>query len=198
MKDFSKVIAGRTLEYYDSHHVYICDGVLVPSITRLLKFKFPNKYGNVNKQVLKRASQKGTAVHEAIQSFCETGEEADLKEVRNFKFLQDRYGFEVCENELPVILFNDGKPIGAGRLDMVIRMNDKQGIADIKRTFKLDKEYLAYQLNLYRIACMQSYNVNIDFLKGIHLREDTRKIVDIPINETMTYELINEYLEANK
>ena len=198
MNDFSKVINGRTLEYYDSHHVYICDGVLVPSITRLLKFKFPNKYGNVRKDVLKRASQKGTALHDAIEKFCQTGEEADLKEVRNFKFLQDRYGFEVCENELPVILFNDGKPIGAGRLDMVIRMNDKQGIADIKRTFKLDREYLAYQLNLYRLACMQSYGVSIDFLKGIHLREDTRKLVDIPINETMTYELINEYLEANK
>lgn len=35
-------IAGHTLEYYDEDYVYICDGVVVPSITQILKVKFGN------------------------------------------------------------------------------------------------------------------------------------------------------------
>lgn len=35
-------IAGHTLEYYDEDHVYICDGIVVPSITQILKVKFGN------------------------------------------------------------------------------------------------------------------------------------------------------------
>ena len=41
---------------------------------------------------------------------------------------------------------------------------------------------------------MQSYGKDIKFLKGLHLREDIRKYVNIPINEKMALELLNEYL----
>ena len=116
--------------------------------------------------------------------------------------------FEVVENETPVILYKDNGPIAAGRLDLVIRMRMKSdngntgwdaiGGADIKRTSALDKDYLAYQLNLYRIAYRQSYGVEWEFIRGIHLRgEDTRKFVSLPINEEMAWQLVNEYMEAN-
>lgn len=75
-------------------------------------------------------------------------------------------------------------------------MDGKTGLADIKRTSTLDKEYLAYQLNMYRIAYQQCYDTEISFLKGVHLRENVRKLVDIPINEEVTMELVNEYLEV--
>ena len=96
---------------------------------------------------------------------------------------------------MPVILFKGGEPIAAGRLDLVISMDGKTGLADIKRTSALDKEYLAYQLNMYRIAYQQCYDRDITFLKGVHLRENVRKVVDIPINEDMTKKLVNQYLE---
>ena len=190
-------IAGHTLEYLDSDHVYLCDGQIVPSITQMLKHRFGGKYDGISKATLNNASKLGTAVHEAIQRFCEQGKEVELPEIRNFKFLQKQYGFTVLENELPVILFKDDKPIGAGRLDLVIEMNEDRGLADIKRTSTLDKEYLGFQLNLYRIAYQQCYDMEIEFLRGIHLRDDVRKFVQIPINEDMAWQLINEYMEAN-
>ena len=189
-------IAGHTLEYFDDTHEYLIDGVLVPSITQILKIKFGNKYNGVSQKVLNEAAEKGTAVHEAIEQFCKTGATSDLKEVRNFKFLLKQYKFEVLENEVPIILFKDDIPIAAGRLDLVIKLDNKTGGADIKRTATLDKEYLAYQLNLYRIGYRQCYGVEWEFLKGIHLRENTRKFVDIPINENMAWKLINDYLEV--
>lgn len=194
--DFSKEIAGHTLEYFDEGHIYLVDGLVVPSITQLLKVKFGNKYEHVSRATLERASEAGTQVHDAIQRVCETGEIADFPEVRNFLFLQKQYGFKVLENEVPVILFLNDEPISAGRLDMVIEMGGQVGGADIKRTSALDKDYLAYQLNLYRIAYRQCYGIEWDFLRGIHLRNDVRKFVNIPINENITWLLVHEYMEA--
>ena len=191
-------INGDTLEYYDDIHQYLLNGKCVPSITQILKVKFGNKYRNVNNSVLTRAAAKGTEVHEAIQRYCEEGTESDLKEVRNFKFLQKAYNFKVLKNEVPVILKRNHVPIAAGRLDLVLEINGKIGGADIKRTSTLDKEYLAYQLNLYRIAYFQCYGVEWQFLRGVHLREDVRKFVNIPINEQMAWELVDEYFKNVK
>lgn len=200
--DFTTEINGDTLEYIDDTHTYIINGVIVPSITQMLKLKFGGKYTGVSKAVLNRAAEKGTAVHEAIEAWCKHGTESDLPEVRNFRFLQKQYKFDVLGNEIPVILYCGCQPIAAGRLDLVIKMimgkDGNLGLADIKRTATLDKEYLAYQLNLYRIAYQQSYGYHVTFLKGIHLRENTRKFVDIPINEEITQKFINEYLESEK
>lgn len=191
-------INGVTLEYIDETHTYIADGVIVPSITTMLKVKFGGKYNGVSKATLENAARKGTEVHEAIERYCRSGEDSELKEVRNFKFLSDKYGFIVVNNEVPVLLFKDNEPIAAGRLDLVLCTTDElihYGLADIKRTATLDKEYLAYQLNLYRIAYMQQYGTEIEFLKGIHLRDDTRKYVDIPIDEAAAWELVDLYFK---
>ena len=94
-----------------------------------------------------------------------------------------------------MILHLSDIPIAAGRLDLVLEMNGQIGGADIKRTASLDKDYLFYQLNLYRIAYRQSYGVEWEFLKGLHLRENVRKFVDIPINENSAWGLVNRYME---
>lgn len=190
-------IAGHCLEFIEESHTYICDGIVLPSITQILKVKFGNKYNNVNKAVLQRASEKGTEVHEAIERYCKEGIESDLIELQNFKFLQKQYGFGVEQNEVPVILFKDDEPIACGRLDLVLNDGYLFGLADIKRTATLDKNYLAYQLNLYRIAYEQCYKIKSAFLKGIHLRDNTRKYVDIPINESIAWEVVEEYLKEN-
>lgn len=188
-------IAGHVLEYFNDTHEYLVDGVLVPSITQILKIKFGNKYDGVSQKVLNRAAEKGTEVHEAIERYCKTGESSDLKEVRNFKFLQKQYKFEVLDNEVPIILFLNDEPVAAGRLDLVLKLDNKIGGGDIKRTATLDKEYLAYQLNLYRIGYRQCYGVEWEFLKGIHLRDDTRKFLNIPINEKMALELVENFIQ---
>ena len=189
-------IGGHSLEFLDESHQYLVDGVCVPSITQILKIKFGGKYEGIDRDTLKRASEAGTQMHQAIQDYCEKGIESDLVELRNFKFLQNQYGFNVIENEVPVILSINDLPICAGRLDMIIMMGDQIGIADLKRTSSLDKEYLAYQLNLYRIAYRQTYGIEADCLKAIHLREDVRKFVNIPVNEPLAMDLVYEYLRG--
>lgn len=191
-------INGHTLEYIDETHTYLVDGVIVPSITQILKIKFGNKYKYVKEEVLEEAREEGTTVHEAIEKLCKTGEVENLKEVKNFIFLQKQYKFEVTKNEVPIILFLNGVPIAAGRFDLELKLNDELGGGDIKRVSSLDKEYLFYQLNLYRIGYRQCYGIEWKFLKGLHLKENKRKFVDIPINEDMAWMLVHEYLEGEE
>lgn len=192
--DFTVDIKGRKLEYIDETHTYRVNEVVVPSITRILKTRFQGKYDGIDKKVLQHAADMGTAVHEAIERWCKTGEESDLPEVRNFKFLMNKYDFQVEANEVPVILFMAGDPVAAGRLDLVLSIGKELGLADIKRTSKLDKEYLAYQLNLYRIAFQQCYDEEITFLRGVHLRENVRKFVEIPVNPAEAWNLVEDFI----
>lgn len=195
-------INGVTLEFDEETHTYLADGVIVPSVTQVLKAKFGEMYKGVSESVLNKASTRGIQVHEAIETYCKT-QDAELlvqDEVRGFKFLCDRYFITPLSNEVPVLLLDNGKPIIAGRLDLLLDAGDVFALGDIKTTSTLNKDYLAYQLNLYRRAFEQSYGMDIEKLYGFHLRETKRKLVEIPINDFLVKEILELYKErlANK
>ena len=196
METFS--IKGGTLEYFDDTHTYLYDGLILPSVTQILGVKYRNDYASVPPAVLDNASKRGTAVHKAIENFNVSGYDDGSEAVRNFKFLQKQYGFEVLDSELPIVIFKDDMPIACGRLDMTMLMDGKTGVADIKTVSSLNKEKIAYQLNLYRIGLMQSYGVDAKFLKIIHLRDGIRKVIDSPVNEGMAWELIEKFLNEKR
>lgn len=176
-------IKGRTLEYDDASHTYLVDGIIVRSVTQLLKLKFGGKYDGIDAGVLKAAADRGTAIHKAIEEYCKTGRNEDVPEVRDFKFLQHQYNFLVTGNEMPIILDFAGETY-AGRLDLILNMNPSDpcyAVADIKTTSTLDKDYLGHQLNLYRMGVEQCYDIVPQELYGIHLKDGKRKMVKIPI-----------------
>ena len=196
METFS--IKGGTLEYFDDTHTYLYNGLILPSVTQILGVKYRNDYASVPPAVLNNASKRGTAGHKAIENFNVSGYDDGSEAVRNFKFLQKQYGFEVLDSELPLVLFKDNMPIACGRLDMTMLMDGQTGIADIKTVSSLNKEKIAYQLNMYRIGLKQSYGVDAKFLKIIHLRDGIRKVIDSPVNEGMAWELIERFLEEKE
>ena len=191
-------IKGHIVEFIDDIHQYLVDGCMVDSVTQILGVKYKNDYASVPPAVLNNAAQRGTAVHKAIENYNNSGYDDGSEAVRNFKFLQKQYGFEVLDSELPIVIFKDDMPIACGRLDMTMLMDGETGIADIKTVSALNKDKIAYQLNLYRIGLMQSYGVDAQFLKIIHLRDGIRKFIDSPVNEGMTWELIEKYLEESE
>lgn len=191
------IIKGHYVEYWEEEHLYICDGIILPSITTILKKKFGNKYQYVDERILELASQNGTEMHQAIQNYEEDGiNDLNNRELQDYIFLKKHYKWQVIKCEVPVILFDEDKPIAIGRLDQIIEMDDMQGVNDLKRTATFDKEYVAYQTNLYRIAYMQSYGGMISFVSGTHLRNGVRKFYKLPLNEEMAMKLVKEYLEG--
>ena len=191
-------IKGHTLEYIDEIHQYIVDGLCIPSITQLIKIKFGKKYDGISKEVLQKAANKGSEMHEAIELYEKEGKETDIPELRNYKFLKKHYKWEVIQSEMPIILFKDDEPIAAGRLDQVIKIGEEKGINDLKRTSAFDKDYVALQTNLYRIGYQQSYDEKIDFVSGTHLRDNTRKYYKLPVNEEYATSVIEEFLKEKE
>jgi len=189
-------LSGRCLEFDPESHTYAVDGVVVPSVTTLLEKEFPETYSRVRPDVLRAAAERGTQIHAAIERFCRTGWEAYIPEISGFKALQEVYGFRVMGNEMPVIIFTDGEPVAAGTTDLVLEMDGYKCGADIKTTARLVKDRLEAQLNLYRIGFEQTYGVRWDRLYALHLRGTVKTLTEIPVNEELAREIIENYMEA--
>jgi hypothetical protein len=191
-------INNHIIEFIEEQHIYICDGVIVPCVSNILAYKF-NDYSGVSREVLQRASEKGTELHQAIEQYEQQGITSDLREFRNYLFLKKQFKFENVSNELPVLYERGGRVLFVGTLDQVITIDGKLGINDFKRVSAPNKSKIAYQLNFYKMAYEQSYGKKVDFLAFTHLREGVRKFHDkMPINEESAIELLNEYLEQEE
>lgn len=154
------------IEFIDEEHIYLVDGVIVPSVSEILHFIFPNKYSNVPKNVLNAKASYGTKVHEAIEMYeinlkTMSKEEAldttilanelDYMQVASLKQyvkLKDENNLNVIQQE-QMIHYKDKY---AGRFDMMAYINEDYSLCDIKTTAELDKEYLSWQLSLYAYA----------------------------------------------
>lgn len=140
------------IEFIESTHQYIVDGVLTPSVSEILKFIFPNKYSNVPASVLKAKAEFGTHVHEAIEKYenCEDVELTPMEEIvfEQYLELKEKYEIEPIEQET-LVHFEDRY---CGRLDMIANVNGVRSLVDIKTTAKVDKESLSWQLSMYKFA----------------------------------------------
>lgn len=191
-------INGHTVEFFPETHIYLVDGIVTPCVSDILKFKFNDDYNGVSKEILQRASEKGTELHEAIENYEKNGIVSDLKEFKNYLFLKKHYGFENIANEVPILYEKNGRVLFVGTLDQIIKMNEKRGINDFKRVFAPNREKIAYQLNLYKLGYEQSYKEQIDFVSFTHLREDVRKFNPLPVNEEMALQLVEDYLYSEE
>ena len=183
-----------TLEFDDETHRYIVNGIITPSVSKLLSLKFDD-YPNVPKAVLQAAADRGTEMHKAIEVYEKTGKESDLQEFRNYLFLKKHFKIENVENELPVAYFEDGLPVFAGTIDQVCRIDGVPAINDFKRVSAPNKEKIAYQVNLYRIAYNQTFGVEVKALSFMQLRESVRKFTQLPINEEVIKAFLAEVKE---
>ena len=54
-------------------HIYTLDGVVIPSVSEIMRFASREVYGKVDQRYLDVASERGTAVHEACERLDKTG-----------------------------------------------------------------------------------------------------------------------------
>ena len=197
-------VAGHVVEYDDSTHSYIVDGIEVPSVTQLLKRRFGGKYDGIPKAVLENAARLGTMIHEAIEE-AEKGDtdtyeppEEVKDEYRSYRFLKKQYGFTCIGNEILVLIPHKGEIIAAGRMDMLVSSREgKTGVADIKRTSVLDENYLSYQLTLYALGLKHITGTEAEFGRCIWLRKTERKYKAIPFCFDLVEELLEEVWHEN-
>lgn len=161
------------IEFIPETHQYLIDGVLVPSVTTIIKLIFPDKYKGISTSILQKKAQYGTKGHEVIENIgmnLMNDYEAleyinDLykdKEInqamqislREYVRLCRKHNIEIIANEEIV---NYGYEF-VGTLDMIAWVNDKRSLIDIKFTAELDKEYLSWQLGMYEMAYGEEFD----------------------------------------
>lgn len=189
------------IEFLEEEHIYLYDGVIIPSVSEILHFIFPNKYKNVDIKTLHKKAEYGSKVHEAIEFLEQSKPMPDLDlnqefSIKQYLRLKDRFNIKVQVQEQMI----NYKDIYAGRFDMIAIINDVLSLCDIKTTAQLDKEYLSWQLSFYELAFMNMYGNKFEKLYAIWLpKKGYGELVEIErksISELLR--VLKEFEESRK
>ena len=137
------------LEFIESDHIYLKNGILVKSVTQILQLIFPDKYKNIDKRILNKKARFGTHGHSIIEHLnLDDAEDVD-KTILGI----DNKDLEICIREYIRLV----KTFKITPLEQEIRVSYKYlyaGTLDMtaKFTAELDKEYLSWQLGMYALA----------------------------------------------
>ena len=166
------------LMFFDQDHRYELDGVVLPSVSEIIRFMSREAYGNVQQWTLDNAAGRGTRVHKATQAI-------------------DTFGTVECEDDIApyvqayVAFLKDYHPewtdverathnaeLGyAGTIDRAGILDGQRVIVDIKAQESIKRPLVTAQLNGY--ALMKP----CEALKCLQLtRNGKYKLHDIDIN----------------
>ena len=155
----------ETLEFLESEHIYLKNGILVPSVTQILQLIFPNKYKNVDKTILNKKASFGTEGHSIIEKL----DVSDINIAKNQALAIKNKDLEVCIREyLRLVKKHKIEPLEhekmvsykylfCGTLDLIANIEGTRSLCDIKFTAELDKEYLSWQLGMYALALKEEF-----------------------------------------
>lgn len=151
-------------------HTYFLDGKQLSGITSLLERKlFPDKYAGVDEETLHKAAEYGTQVHEQIAT-DDGADEFVLDEVLNYRKIITANNLKPIAHEY---LVTDSENY-ASAIDLVFDNEDGTvDLADIKTTYKLDKDYVSWQLSIYAYMFeLCNPGLKVANLYGLWLRDD--------------------------
>lgn len=186
--------------FLEETHQYIgfnkyLDGVEYSGVTGILKSViYPNEYDGIPEEVLQKAAARGTRIHELCQATDtiptepQAGDEQYAPEVANYELIKVSNDITMVANEY--LVSRDDWGI-ASQIDCV----DSEGnLYDIKTTYRLDTEYVSWQLSFY--AEMYEYlnpTLKAGKLYAIWLRGAESKLVEVP---RKTPEQIEQVIKA--
>lgn len=181
-------------------HTYTApDGRQLRGITGLLKERLGlGAYVGVDKEVLQRAAERGSEVHRLCEEWDTIGYiPTDNEDAKAYIDLQAEKGLNhVCSE----YLVSDGHTY-ASPIDKVFKRGEVYDLADIKTTYRLDREYVSWQLSVYAYFFeMQNPHLNLGNLYAIHLRNGKAKMVAVerkPIDQVKKLLYTNEPMDTD-
>ena len=172
-------------------HRYIVGGKVLPSVTQIMKPLTEEKYANIDKSVLMKASDRGTRVHKAIEMYEQFGIDTTDLEIKpyltQYKIAKRLEKFEVLENELMMTNFEF-----CGTLDIVGTLDDKIILVDLKATSQINTDLLEVQLAGYdELARFNGIEPQGYYV--LHLTKKNYKFKPISLNELLWEMLKGDY-----
>lgn len=163
----------------EAHTYTTPDGRELSGVTALLgRTIFAGKYAGIDEGTLRRAAERGTVVHEQCELADSLGIVADSPEVRNYQRLKAENGLGTAANEY---LVSDNENY-ASCIDIVFKGTKENSfsLADIKTTYKLDTEYVRWQLSIYRhLFLLQNPGAEVERLYAVWLRGETAEMKEV-------------------
>ncbi|MEZ3438049.1 MAG: hypothetical protein K1W18_04125 [Oscillospiraceae bacterium] len=141
------------LTFEESKHIYVLNGIVLPSATTLMKPLSDTVYGSIDKDVLDKAARKGTAVHSAIETYTNFGIiDIDAENKPYFdsylKFAEEHsvsaYGSEIRMYHKELLY--------AGTADMIADVDGQLTLIDFKTSYSVSDMLCGVQLEAYSRA----------------------------------------------
>lgn len=150
------------LEFIEEQHIYILNGEIIPSVTQILEDLFPLKYENVPRETLEEKALYGTQVHKFIEIIEKKKPKNPLgyirkyyeptiyqeESIKDYLKIKEKYNIIITDSEKRIHYKNKY----GGTLDLKGYVNGKKAIIDIKTTYELDEQYVAWQNSMYELA----------------------------------------------
>ena len=129
------------IEFSPENHSYTVDGKPVISVTQLLKkHGLSPSYSAVSEEILNKAADKGTLIHEEISNYVNNGDVGFTEELQDFIRLCDEHKLYPTGAEIKV-----GNDIVAGTYDLIC----EDGLKEIKTTSVIYTKSVRWQLSIY-------------------------------------------------
>lgn len=173
-------------------HTYILNGKPLSGITSLLDRQlFKDKYLGIPEDVLRKAAERGTFIHQCCE-LVDEGFVSDNQESINYLKLKEKYNLQFEGSEY---LVSDNEYV-ASCIDKVYRHDDTTFfLGDIKTTYKLNKEYVMWQLSIYAYLFeKQNPGAKVSSIFAIWLRGEVAQLVEL---ERVPTEKVEELLRCD-
>jgi hypothetical protein len=154
-------------------------------------------YSGIPDKVLEEAARKGTALHEAIESY-DNGESVLMTPfLQEYKQICQENGLKFLVNELVI----SDEELVASMIDGVYKGSKKDTVilVDYKSTLKLHWRSLSWQLSLYKVLFERQFpGIKVEALKVLHLDKKEGKVLGLyPVEEIPETE-VDALLQAEK
>lgn len=182
----------RRIQFNSDSHLYVVDGVVLPSVSDIMRPLSEGFYRNIPERILNNARKRGVEVHEAIEDYIKFGviRESKREYVEQFILFLQETGLEPVYSE-----FRLTNGIYAGTVDLLLKTPENELVlVDVKVTNKINFDLLPVQLCGYRDLLAEN-GYNVISCQVLHLKKDEYAYVKIEPSETRWRKLLNEYTD---
>lgn len=182
----------KELTFDERKHTYHLNGMLLPSVTTLMKPLSETVYGSIDKDILDRAARRGTAVHSAIETYSNFGIiDIDAENKPYFdgymKFVKEH---SVKAHGSEIRLYHK-ELLYAGTADMIADVDGLITLIDFKTSHSVSDMLCGVQLEAYSRA-IKSHSLDFQIKQKaiVHLKNDgTYELRLFKVNDTKCWKV---------
>ena len=181
----------------EEHRYFLGDKELKGITSSLIRRAFPDKYKDIDPEVLANAARKGKELHEAIEFFDNFGgnpEDATDDRIMAYADVKNKYGLITIANEY---LVSDEQEY-ASSIDIVALAPTGIVLVDTKTTWSLDTQSTGLQLSIYkRFFELQNPGLKVSGIYALWLPNKDHRICEFKELAVVDDETIDKLIFAD-